>query len=318
MTSPVTTLAPFRVAPYFRTRIWGFQDLNPWFDFVAEGEPIGEVWLTGEECTAATGPLAGKTLKAITAEYSDLILGADAAEKEFPLLVKILFPREKLSVQVHPDDALAQQFGEPRGKTECWYALGAEPGAAVALGIKPGVSVDQVESAILDASLEDLLEWLPVTKDDMIFVAAGTVHAIGPGSVLLETQQTSDLTYRLYDYGRPRELHLDKGLTAIKLATKAGRVAPRVEGDRTVLVDAQYFRVEKLELEGAVSSRRIAGASRPQLQILFAAEGTATLRGSGFEKISVAKCELVVVPASAGEWELEASPGFKLIRILAQ
>jgi len=186
------TLSPFRLAPYFRTRPWGFQDLAPWYNYKTEGEPIGEVWLTGEMCTADTGPLKGMSLTDITRQHRSTLLGPRLAGKDFPLLVKLLFPKEKLSVQVHPDDALAQHYGEPRGKTECWYALEAKPGARVALGLRPGATLDQVSVAVKDHSLESLLKMVPVEKGDMIFVDAGTVHAMGPGVVVLETQQTSD------------------------------------------------------------------------------------------------------------------------------
>ncbi len=236
---------PFRLAPYFRTRIWGFNDLSPWFDYKTDGEPIGEVWLTGEMCPAETGPLAGLSLEKITATHGEALLGKGRAGQEFPLLIKILFPKEKLSVQVHPDDALAQKYGEPRGKTECWYALDAQPGAEVALGIKPGTPPYQVRAAIQASHLEELLNLVPVEKGDMIFVDAGTVHAIGPGAVLLETQQTSDLTYRMYDYGRPRELHLDKSLEAMRLTTGAGKMTPKSVNGHSVLIDQKYFRVER-------------------------------------------------------------------------
>src|ERR1700756_4761489 len=167
---------PFRLAPYFRTRIWGFRDLAPWFDYKTDGEPIGEVWLTGEMCKAVTGPFAGQTLRSITDHHGPELLGSALGDGEFPLLIKILFPKEKLSVQVHPDDAMARETGAPRGKTECWYALDPEPGAAGALGLRPGVSAGEVRAAIKNATLEDLLEMVPVHKQDMLFVDAGTVH----------------------------------------------------------------------------------------------------------------------------------------------
>ncbi|HEY0795880.1 MAG TPA: type I phosphomannose isomerase catalytic subunit, partial [Acidisarcina sp.] len=216
------SLPPFRMSPFFRTRPWGFQDLAPWFDYKTAGEPIGEVWLTGEECVAETGPLAGQTLKQIIKENGPHMLGPGHKHDEFPLLIKILFPKEKLSVQVHPDDALAVRYGEPRGKTECWYALDAEPGAFVSLGLKPGSTEEDIRAAIADETLEELLVTVPVHKGDMIFVDAGTVHAIGPGAVILETQQSSDLTYRMYDYGRGRDLHLQKSFEAMRVKTAAG------------------------------------------------------------------------------------------------
>ena len=175
------TLAPFRLAPYFRTRPWGFQDLAPWYDYRTEGEPIGEVWLTGEMCEADTGPLKGASLADITKLHRQRAAGNGRREKDFPLLVKLLFPKDKLSVQVHPDDALAQQYGEPRGKTECWYALDAKPGAAVALGIRPGVTVEQVKAAVQDASLESLLEMVPVREGRHDFCGCGDGARDGAG-----------------------------------------------------------------------------------------------------------------------------------------
>src|SRR5580658_10637510 len=163
--------APFRIEPQFVERIWGYRDLRPWFDRVAEKDPIGEVWLTGDACVVASGPHAGQTLRALFAQESQALLGAAATSADSPLLIKVLFAREKLSVQVHPDDALAQKYGEPRGKTECWYTLDAQPGAEVALGIRPGVTVEQVKAAVHDATLESLLAMVPVRKGDLVFVA---------------------------------------------------------------------------------------------------------------------------------------------------
>ena len=199
--------APFRIDPYFDVRVWGYRDLRPWFNRTAGEEPLGEVWLTGDQCVIATGFHAGKTMGKLFAESPEALLGAAArgnGSPGSPLLIKVIFAREKLSVQVHPDDKMAQKYGEPRGKTECWYTLAAEPGAVVALGLKPGVTLEQVKAGIQDGTLEESLELVPVEAGDMVFVDAGTVHAIWPGSILLETQQYSDRTYRMFDYGRPR------------------------------------------------------------------------------------------------------------------
>ena len=118
------------------------------------------------------------------------------------------FPHEKLSVQVHPDDEQAQRTGQPWGKTECWYVAAAKPGSQVAMGLKPGVTRMDLQRAIEEKRAEELLRWINIYPGEMIYVAGGTVHTLGPGSILVETQQQSDCTYRLYDYGRPRELHL--------------------------------------------------------------------------------------------------------------
>ncbi len=298
-------LPPFKLAPYFQTRIWGFDDLRPWFDFQTPpgSEPVGEVWLTGAKCSVATGPLAGRNFAEAVRENAPAILGPlFASEGEYPLLIKVLFPREKLSVQVHPDDALAQQKGEPRGKTECWYALDAKPDAKVALGLAPGTTPEAVREAIAAHTLEDLLGWLPLHTGDMVYVDAGTVHAIWPGSVILETQQTSDTTYRLYDYGRPRELHVDASLEAMRVETGAGKVerTPGARGE-AMLVDEQYFRVERWEGNAAGLSAAARNGGGPQL--LFVAAGTLHVEGSGFEPFTLGRCELAVVPANAPEWQ---------------
>ena len=305
--TPITQLPPFKLTPWFQTRIWGFDDLAPWFDRkAAVGEPIGEVWLTGAKCTIATGPLAGQNFASSVKEHAQTILGKDfATESEYPLLVKVLFPREKLSVQVHPDDTLAQQKGEPRGKTECWYALEAKPDAKVALGWKPGVTPEAVRAAVADKTLENLLGWLPLHTGDMVYVDAGTVHAIWPGSVILETQQTSDTTYRLYDYGRPRELHVEESLEAMRMHTGAGRVErrPGTRGE-TVIVDEKYFRVEQWDGDSAGLSAAAAAEQGPQL--LFVAGGTLRIepRTDGqFEPFTLGRCELAVIPAQTSEWE---------------
>jgi mannose-6-phosphate isomerase len=310
-------LAPFRIAPLYDPRVWGFRDLRPWYDHVAEGDPIGEVWLTGEECLIATGPHAGQKLAGLFAQASEALLGAEAPSSASPLLIKVLFAREKLSVQVHPDDTMAQKYGQPRGKTECWYALAAEPGALVALGLKPGVTLDQVREGIHAGTLETSLHMLPVAAGDLIFVDAGTVHAIWPGSILLETQQNCDLTYRMYDYGRGRELHIEKALEATRLVTRAGKVPARMLTDRTILIDVDYFRVERIPIAGNRSSASLRGEGEPArgLAYLFAAAGAGKIAGPGFEPVDLPARGMVAVPAASPAFTVEDAGGLDLIRI---
>jgi mannose-6-phosphate isomerase len=307
-------MAPFRLAPFFRTRPWGFQDLEPWYDYKTAGEPIGEVWLTGEMCVADAGPLKGTSVADITKQHRDPLVGSGVVGTDFPLLIKLLFPKDKLSVQVHPDDALAQRYGEPRGKTECWYALDAQPGAAVALGIRPGFTVEQVKAAVHDASLESLLEMVPVEKGDMLFVDAGTVHAMGPGVVILETQQTSDLTYRMYDYGSARELHLEKSFAAMRLKTRAGKVPPRPVDGHCVLIDERYFRIERWPL-GAGAAVGLTARS-PVVQMLFVTQGSVQISGENFEPFTVERNQLGVIPSATPQWTLAAEDSTEVIRIL--
>jgi mannose-6-phosphate isomerase len=306
-------LLPFRLEPYFRTRIWGFHDLSPWYDYKTDGEPIGEVWLTGEMCKAATGPLAGLSLTEITKKLGRGLLGTAYGDGEFPLLIKLLFPKEKLSVQVHPDDAMAQKYGEPRGKTECWYALDAEPGAKVALGIHPGVTPEQIRKAIEDATLEDLLEMVPVNNGDMLFVDAGTVHAMGPGVVILETQQTSDRTYRLYDYGRPRELHIDKSLEAMRVKTRAGKIPPHAENGHTVLIDEKYFKIERWNVPAGDTGRL--AEKTGSVQMFFVVDGTISISATGGQAITVGRCQLAVVPAEVVGVKIAAESPAAVVRI---
>jgi mannose-6-phosphate isomerase len=313
----IPIVAPVRIEPRFVGRVWGYEDLHPWYDKVADREPIGEVWLTGDDCVVATGPHAGGTLGGLFGRFPEALLGADAGSPVSPLLIKVIFAKEKLSVQVHPDDQMAHKYGYPRGKTECWYALAAEPGALVAAGLKPDVTLDKIKECIEAGTLEESLNLLPVAAGDMILVDAGTVHAIWPGSVLLETQQNSDITYRMYDYGRPRELHIEKSLEAVRLTTHPGKVPPKTLKDRTILVDAEYFRVERLPVAGSLESKSLAGIAEeePGLAYLFAAAGSASIAGCGFKPVELPARGIVAVPASSPEFIVEDLGGLDLIRI---
>ncbi|RSL14905.1 mannose-6-phosphate isomerase type 1 [Edaphobacter aggregans] len=295
-------LAPFRLKPWFSERVWGKRDLRPWYADTGTKELVGEAWLTGPECVVETGELEGRSFASVAQE-----LGG-----EFPLLVKLLFPNEKLSVQVHPDDAQAKTFGEVRGKTECWYVLEAEPGAAVALGLKDGAGKEQVAAAIANGTMESLMEWVPVEVGDMLFVDAGTVHAIGPGVVLLETQQTSDVTYRLYDYGRPRELHLEKGLAVMKAKTQAGKVKPKEMNGFTRLIEQKYFAVDRFEL-GKMDEARV---SMEGQGCLVGLKGTVSVITPG-DEVELVPGQAVVIPKGFAEVVVEAERGASFVRCFA-
>jgi mannose-6-phosphate isomerase len=294
-------VAPFRLKPWFSERPWGKRDLRPWYADTGTTKLVGEAWLTGPQCVVETGTLAGRTLASVATE-----LGG-----EFPLLVKLLFPAEKLSVQVHPDDAWAQRFGETRGKTECWYVLEAEPGAAVALGLKDGVDVSAIRAAVADGTMESLMKWVPVSVGDMLFVDAGTVHAIAPGVVLLETQQTSDVTYRLYDYGRPRELHLEKGLQVIKKKTQAGKVVPRKMDGFIRLIEQRYFVVDRFEIANA--GETAVDFSGPGC--LVALSGSAVVI-TEHGQVELKNGEAVLIPTANGV-TVETGSGVSFVRCVA-
>jgi mannose-6-phosphate isomerase len=304
-------IRPFCLLPFFSPRPWGSLDLRPWYT-TKLAHPIGEAWLTGKDCLIESGDLAGQTLGQAVEAHREELLGTRAVCKgdtDFPLLLKLLFPKEKLSVQVHPDDAMAAQIaGEPRGKTECWYVLQAEPGAAIALGLRSGTTEKEIREAIAGHTLENLLQWIPASPGDMIYVDAGTVHAIGPGVVLLETQQYSDLTYRLYDYGRPRELHVDLALRAVKFQTEAGKVQPVHEPGHDLLIKKRYFMVERYALDRA-QERRLENVTSTA-HSLVALSGRAMVEVDGGESVELRPGQAVVVPASCPHYTLVAQASF--------
>lgn len=192
----------------FVEKPWGRTQLPA--PFPSPGEKIGEVWFTTPE--------------------------------PMPLLVKYLFTSERLSIQVHPNDEQARERGVPNGKTECWYILDAEPGATLGLGLTREVGKDELRAAALDGSIEQLVNWRPVSAGDFLFVPAGTIHAVGAGISLLEFQQNDGVTYRLYDYGRPRELHLDDGLEVAQPGPYPEHLAHQVDPASTrVLVQDPHF-----------------------------------------------------------------------------
>lgn len=195
---------------------WGKDVLPPQFD-VPEGKRIGEVWFEPPQ------------------EMPDV-------------LVKYIFTSEKLSVQVHPSDAQAMAQGESdRGKEECWLVIDAEPGAALGVGFKEPVDAETMRRAALDGSIEELMEWYLVSSGDFIYIPAGTVHAIGAGITLLEMQQNSDITYRLYDYGRPRELHLDAGIAVAEGAPHEASLRFHLnETDTRPLVANRLFKIDRV------------------------------------------------------------------------
>ena len=180
-------------AMHMHRKPWGSTDLLPWAAAPADGDAIGEVWFER----------------------------ADAAAPKPALLLKLLFTSEPLSIQVHPDDSFARSIGLPNGKTEAWYILSAKPGAQVAIGLKHPLSAAELRASIEDGSIAEKVQWRSVRSGDVIFVPAGTIHAIGGGIVLAEIQQQSDATFRLFDYGRQRELHVDNAVAVARIGPAA-------------------------------------------------------------------------------------------------
>ena len=305
-------LGPFRLTPWFSERPWGRHDLGAWYPSTGTTEPVGEAWLTGPASVVETGAMVGQPLAAVTAQASEQLLGANGGT-EFPLLVKLLFPNDKLSVQVHPDDEQAQAMGQPRGKTECWYVLEAEAGATIALGLREGSTGNAVRGAIADGTMERWMEWVPVSVGDMIFVDAGTVHAIGPGVVLLETQQTCDITFRLYDYGRPRELHVEQALRVMKMHTAAGKVKPVAMDGFTRLIEKKYFVVDRYE----VGKGRDVVIPIVEAGCVVGLHGKAIVESEGFESVELMAGKAVIVPADTQSVMVQSDAGASFVRCFA-
>jgi mannose-6-phosphate isomerase len=244
---------PFELLPLFRERIWGRSSLAPYFNSSSpDKEPIGEVWFTFRDNPTSLGKSLGELLAA-----QPEVLGS-AINDQFPgvcpLLVKLIFTTERLSVQVHPDDEYAREHHNCLGKTEAWYVMDAQPEGEVAIGFKEALTPERFEASVQSGEIERLLEWRKVKEGDVVFTPAGTVHAIGAGVTICEIQENSDITYRLYDYGRPRELHLEHGM-------KVARLAPHDCDGETVaitpwrdsLLHCDYFRIERLRPRAAIS-----------------------------------------------------------------
>ena len=250
---------PSRIPASFHEKLWGVTGLAPWYPSV-RGR-IGEVWF----------------------------------EADLPLLVKFVFTSDRLSVQVHPDDAFAAAHENSLGKTEMWHVLRSEPGARVAIGFREPISLEQLREDALSGEIEKRLRWVDVRPGDTFFVPAGTVHAIGAGVVLCEIQQHSNVTYRLYDYGRDRELHLEKALAvAVREPSEAGPVK--------LPVNCRYFHTDVIE----------PGSYHPsanQFHLLIALNGEGEIAGERF-----AAGETWLVPAGADPFAIEAGAGAKMLR----
>jgi mannose-6-phosphate isomerase len=245
------TSAPRRLATAVYDKVWGTPDTEPWYRN-PERRDVGEIWF--------------------------------AASEEVPLLVKLLFTSDNLSVQVHPADTYARLHHNCRGKTEMWHILRAEPGAKIALGLREKAAPERVREAAVSGEIMDMLNWIPARAGDTFFVPAGTIHAIGGGLALCEVQQHSDVTYRLYDYGRGRDLHLDHSMAVSNLEAFGSKT------DVGLPVECPYFQTDVITVSGSAAAQ-----AKERNTLYIALEGSGTFAGE---------------PFAAGEaWELEAGSG---------
>lgn len=298
--------------PIFQEKIWGGQKLKSQFNYNIPYEHTGEAWVISAHPNGpnkiVNGPLAGKTLANLWKENGELFNCYRANDEEYPLLVKILDANDDLSVQVHPDDTLAKQIeGQSYGKTECWYVLSAEPDAEIILGHQ-AKSSQEFNDMLDEAEWDTLLKRQKVQAGDFIYVPSGTIHAIGKGIVILETQQSSDITYRVYDYdredknGQTRQLHLDQ---AKKVTTVPHESVASDQKEETIqgltsrrLVEEKYFTVYHWDLAGTVNQT----LTGDFLQVSVI-EGDATIT-VGYKNFSIQKGDNFIIPFTVEEYEL--------------
>jgi mannose-6-phosphate isomerase len=317
-------LAPSRLAPLFVPRIWGARSLQPLFDTPPDLGPIGEVWLTGEQCTFASGPFAGRPLGEVWPSLAPEWTGTRIRNApRIPLLVKFLFPEDKLSVQVHPSDDYArahETVSNPLGKTEMWHVISSRPGAQVGIGFTPGVTKESFERSIAENGVEQTLRQITVRPGDTFFVPAGTAHMIGPGMVLCEIQQHSDITYRVFDFNRRqadgtlRPLHIRQALGVLDFGdSRGGQVAPvRVQHGpltKTYLAACAYFATEKWEFSAPVS----ASTSSDRFEILIFNSGRGAIESNG-ESVPYGPAEAWLLPAALGSYRLAPQSPTTLLR----
>jgi mannose-6-phosphate isomerase len=298
----------FAVRPKEVPLIWGGRALVRRFGKPGDpNEAIGESWECFDENLVSRGPYAGRTIAQLRIEIGRPFVGALDPLLPFPILTKFIDAQQPLSVQVHPDDAYAQRVEhQSNGKTECWVILDAEPGAEIVLGWARDTSRDEYLRRVADGTLGELLRRVAVKPGDVFYLPAGTVHSIGAGIILYETQQTSDLTYRIFDWnrvgadGKPRELHVEKAADVLDYrASQAGALVPLVyvAGDlrRTVLVADRRFIVERVAVDDAPGRLELAGMPL----IVTAQDAPVTLTANG-AALELAPYETALAPAALG------------------
>ncbi len=308
---------PFAVEPKETPAIWGGDALVTRFGKAADpNAKIGESWECWDENHILNGPFAGKTIADLRAQLGPTLLGDLDPKQLFPILTKIIDAQDALSVQVHPDDAYAQRVEhQHNGKTECWYILSANEGAELVYGWVRDTTREEYERRVADGTLGEILRRVPVKAGETYYLPAGTLHAIGAGIILFETQQASDLTYRIFDWnrvgadGKPRELHVKKAADVLDYhqGTRgaAETIAYTYESlDRTALVASKNFNVERVVATDEAASLETDG--RPA--IVMALEHPMTVQ-AGDVTLALEKYQTALVPAAAQWFTVAATDG---------
>jgi len=316
---------PFRIEPTFSPRLWGSRSLAQLYPDKSDlAEPIGEAWLSDVKCRIATGAFTGIALADAWREMPAEWRGTTFAQPaDFPLLAKFIFPTDKLSIQVHPDDAYATEHEKAAGgcgKTEMWHIVAAKPDASLLLGLKPGTTKDAFLAALENHSVENLFQRHAVAAGDTFFVPAGIQHTIGANMVVFEAQEYSDLTYRVYDYGRvdpfgkPRELHLEKALAVTNfsggIVDKVPRLTlPTQRGTRSLLAACRYFATERAEYSGLCDC----STNKSRFELLVVLGGSGQIRWTGGDA-TYAPGECWFIPANLDVFVIQPLRESSIIR----
>ncbi len=306
------SLYPLLLQPALHVKVWGGRKLADVLGkTLPTDEPYGESWELHDSVTVANGPLAGRTIAELVALFGEDLIGPGGNSAHgFPLLAKFLDAREWLSVQVHPNDAQAQAYGDgERGKTEAWYVIQAEPGSSLVIGVQPGMTRAAIAEAIATSTLEESLVYAQVQAGDVLFVKTGTIHALGPGLLIYEIQQSSDITYRFYDWGRlgldgqPRALHIEKSLDVSTLDSLPEILHTANQADTIVpLVSCEFFVTELIQMR-AGDFVRFGRQERSGFDALTCIEGEAII-SSGEDTLMLGLGQTALIPAAVKEYQM--------------
>ena len=317
---------PLKFKNIFKSVVWGGEKIAPFKGVNTQQKNIGESWelsgVKGNESIVAEGPLAGRTITSLAEEYKGALLGEKvyaATGAEFPLLIKFIDARDDLSIQVHPDDALAaERHNGSKGKTEMWYVVQADEKAHLMSGLSKEITPEEYAAKVADNTITDVLHDYDVHAGDVFFLPAGRIHSIGKGCFIAEIQQTSDITYRIYDFGRlgldgkPRELHTELSKAAIDYTVLPDYKTPyqSIKNQENEIVSCKYFTTSLYELDKEVT-KDMSGLD--SFVIAICVEGSGSLTDSEANAVSLRQGETVLIPACSRSFTLHPEGSMKVL-----
>ena len=317
---------PLKFQNIFKSVVWGGEKIAPFKGVNTQQKNIGESWelsgVKGNESIVAEGPLAGRTITSLAEEYKGALLGDKvyaATGAEFPLLIKFIDARDDLSIQVHPDDALAaERHNGSKGKTEMWYVVQADEKAHLMSGLSKEITPEEYAAKVADNTITDVLHDYDVHAGDVFFLPAGRIHSIGKGCFIAEIQQTSDITYRIYDFGRlgldgkPRELHTELSKAAIDYTVLPDYKTPyqSIKNQENEIVSCKYFTTSLYELDKEMT-KDMSGLD--SFVIAICVEGSGSLADSEGNAVSLRQGETVLIPACSRSFTLLPEGSMKVL-----